>query len=72
MRKLLNFELVPKLQLGDASAPQRLQPQASNGVPTGWLAMKQELQLGNYVPKLELGNEGGFYLFGSGQAGLVS
>ena len=32
--------------------------------------MKLELQWGNYVPKLELGNEGGFFLFGSGLAGL--
>jgi hypothetical protein len=52
------FVLVPKLQLGNASAPQRLQPQASDSV-LRWLAMKPELQWGNYVPKLELGNEGG-------------
>ena len=33
-------------------------------------SIKPELQWGTNVPKLELGNEGVIYLFGSGQAGL--
>ena len=32
--------------------------------------MKLELQWGNYVPKLELGNEEDFTLFVSGYAGV--